>query len=63
MNTASQPVRTLLARTASRSLRLTLFLTTALPIRLLTTNPNLLWCKPLERKRMTRRRFAVLLPC
>ena len=37
MNTVSQPGLTELERSASRNLRLTLFLATALPMRLLTT--------------------------
>ena len=62
MNTASHPSLNGRARTASLSLRLTLFRTTALPTRLLTTKANLLWSSPLARQRITKSRFAALVP-
>ena len=62
MNTASQPGATGRERTASRNLRFTLFLVTALPILLLTTKQKRLCSRPLDKYRSTKRRLAVLLP-
>ena len=62
INTASQPGSTECRRTASRRRRFTLFLTTALPIRLLTKNPNRLQSRSLARNLTTIRRLATLVP-
>ena len=62
MKMASQPGFTWVSLTASRSLRLTLFLTTAFPTRLLTKKPKRLRSSPLDRKRITKKRLAALRP-
>jgi len=62
INTASQPGSTGCRRTASRRRRFTLFLTTELPIRLLTKNPNRLQSRSLARNLTTIRRLATLVP-
>jgi len=62
MNNASHPAFMGFSRTASRNRRFTLFLTAALPIRLLTKNPNRLQSKSLARYLITNNRLAALLP-
>ena len=62
MNIASQPDFTGFSRTTSRNRRFTLFLTAALPIRLLTRKPNRLQLLPLAKYLMTNNRLAALLP-
>ena len=62
MKMASQPGFTWVSLTASRSLRFTLFLTTAFPTRLLTKKSKRLRSSPLDRKRITRKRLAALRP-